>query len=322
MEKNRDAADAISAKPTTDVNVVNKMAGENILNVFHFCESALLGEVTLLERNLGMVWYEPRCMLCARSDQEIRMKAASNGVDNCGPLIPCPDCNLSFCCSPAHWEAVRALHRGPYEEACDGLSQCEMNKESEFHDERTLGVPPSSTVWRLLRAASDDLSMVMTILYGLEKLNDGDGWTRKHTLTVHIIGANETEVSYAAHPAGFEEILHSSSRSKDSEAGPCAVQIYLEASCRKRPSNVKPAPILRSSVVSVSASSPSSNTYHSFVALTDQWLPTLKLLVEHKIPTVFTSLDREEAEGEAALLRTAGATLHSALGPSKIPGEV
>ncbi|KAJ6514078.1 hypothetical protein DFH09DRAFT_1099731 [Mycena vulgaris] len=83
------------------------------------------------------------------------------------------------------------------------------------------------------------------------------------------------------------------------------------------------------------------STYHSFVvskgnkfekpdlciafnsgasqALTDQWLPTLKLLVEHKIPTVFTSLDREEAEGEAALLRTAGATLHSALGPSKNP---
>jgi hypothetical protein len=28
--------------------------------------------------------------------------------------------------------------------------------------------------------------MAMTILYGLGKLNDDDGWTRKQTLTVHV----------------------------------------------------------------------------------------------------------------------------------------
>jgi hypothetical protein len=38
----------------------------------------------------------------------------------------------------------------------------------------------------LITAASDTLSMAMTILYGLGKLNDDDGWTRKQTLTVHV----------------------------------------------------------------------------------------------------------------------------------------
>ncbi|KAJ7331086.1 hypothetical protein DFH08DRAFT_815168 [Mycena albidolilacea] len=53
------------------------------------------------------------------------------------------------------------------------------------------------------------------------------------------------------------------------------------------------------------------------VVSTHTWLPTLKLLVEGKIPTVFTSFNREEAEGEAALFHAAGAKLHPALGPTR-----
>ncbi|KAJ6545364.1 hypothetical protein B0H19DRAFT_283012 [Mycena capillaripes] len=68
---------------------------------------------------------------------------------------------------------------------------------------------PSSPVAPWIRAASDDLSMIMTILYGLEKLNGDDiAWTRKHTLTIHIIGAAKPEVARANHPLGFEEILY------------------------------------------------------------------------------------------------------------------
>ncbi|KAJ7241868.1 hypothetical protein C8J57DRAFT_1244485 [Mycena rebaudengoi] len=51
------------------------------------------------------------------------------------------------------------------------------------------------------------------------------------------------------------------------------------------------------------------------------WPPTFKLLVERKIPTLFTPFTREEAEGEVALLRAAGATLHPDLGPAKNPWE-
>jgi splicing suppressor protein 51 len=164
------------------------------------------------------------------------MEAAKNGTTSEKPrnLIPCPQCNLSFCCSPAHWEAAhweaaRALHFGPCEDAHDHLSHCEMNREvrgdvnfedvmagahdpsgqfmwaperiqsawtslaglsweGEFGDEmrRSVGVPAQRPMAPWIRAASDNLTMAMTILYGLEKLNDDDAWTRKHTLTVHV----------------------------------------------------------------------------------------------------------------------------------------
>lgn len=66
-----------------------------------------------------------------RTDQLIRMEAAKKGTtsDNSGRLIPCLQCNLSLCCSQAHWEAARALHYGPCENAHEGLSHCEMNRE-------------------------------------------------------------------------------------------------------------------------------------------------------------------------------------------------
>lgn len=166
-----------------------------------------------------------------RTDQLIRMEAAKNGTTSDKPkqLVPCPQCNLSFCCSPAHWEAARALHHGPCEDAHDGLSHCEMNREvradvkfeevmasahdpsgqfmwaperlkpvwasltgmsweGEFGDlmRQSVGVPASRPMGPWIRAASDNLTMAMTILYGLEKLNDDDAWTRKHTLTVHV----------------------------------------------------------------------------------------------------------------------------------------
>lgn len=81
---------------------------------------------------------------------------------------------------------------------------------------------PRPAVPAILRAASDGLSMPMTILSALENLNRDDQWTRRNTLTIHvspiaveatchstdsykIIGASEKEVQYGQI---FEEILH------------------------------------------------------------------------------------------------------------------
>ncbi|KAJ7100363.1 hypothetical protein C8R44DRAFT_859306 [Mycena epipterygia] len=252
---------SLPSEPITNVEVLNRMAAVQISSILDFCQRSLQRQITLFEENL--VIFEPRCMVCrapdpaaqcsARTDQLIRMEAAITGTttDNSRHLIPCPQCNLCFCCSPAHWEAARALHHGPCEDADhghDGLSQCEMNSEvrahikfeailadknghfarfrwapprvksawmsltalsweGEFDDEirAFMGFPASFPVAPFIRAASDDLTMAMAILYGLEKLNDDDGWTRRHTLTVHIIGANLIEVSCGM---VFEEILH------------------------------------------------------------------------------------------------------------------
>lgn len=57
--------------------------------------------------------------------------------------------------------------------------------EEEFWAEleQALGTRPLPA---RLRAASENLSMAMTILYGLEILNDDEAWTRKGSLTIHV----------------------------------------------------------------------------------------------------------------------------------------
>ncbi|KAJ7767820.1 hypothetical protein B0H16DRAFT_1412175 [Mycena metata] len=388
---------AVPSEPTTDVNVLNDISARQISSILDFCRRSVqrywLGGVvlpmltfrsklTLLQEELVM--FEPRCMVCTRTDQIIRMEAAMMGatIDNSRRLIPCPQCNLSFCCSTAHWKAARALHHGPCEDADyghAGLSQCEINREmhahikfqatlvdkdghfqrlkwapprvkaawrslaassweGQFEDEvRTfLRVPASFPLAPWIRAASDDLTMPMTILYGLEKLNDDNGWTRKQTLTIHIIGANPIEANGAM---VFEEILHRLPEVKilkvvlcgpDVPRGSPAQKMFSPAMCR-----------ICTQRGSKHIQERASDTYHQFMANKGSefekpdlciafnsgasvvslhtWPPTFKVLVERKIPTLFTAFSREEAEGEAALLRAAGATLHPDLGPAKNP---
>jgi len=236
-------------EPTTDVKKLNDTIGMQVENILSFLQRYLEREVALFE--MILVSYEPRCMVCTRTDQLIRMEDAGKRMagQNARRLIPCPQCNVSFCCSQAHWDIARMLHHSPCEDAPhghEGLSQCEMHREidaqtkfeaahpssrrfkwspprvqdawtsvarlsweGEFDDWMRQSFSASSPVAPWIRAASDDLSMIMTILYGLEKLNGGDvEWTRKHTLTIHIIGAAGPEVARATHPLGFEEILH------------------------------------------------------------------------------------------------------------------
>jgi splicing suppressor protein 51 len=147
-------------------------------------------------------------------------------VDDTMHLIPCPECKLSFCCSRAHWEIADRLHYGPWNDLRDSPSQCYMNKlahgqsmiaasfldasghlvwfpdrvkpkwvslegqswEGEFNDEiRKFSRMPQSTPSTFIMAAiSDTLTMPMTILYALSKLRDGDGWTWKQTMMVHV----------------------------------------------------------------------------------------------------------------------------------------
>jgi splicing suppressor protein 51 len=60
--------------------------------------------------------------------------------------------------------------------------------KGEFCEELAgfFSIPVSLSAGAWIRAASDGLSMPMTILWGLENLNTDDEWTRKHTLVVHV----------------------------------------------------------------------------------------------------------------------------------------
>ncbi|KAJ7717515.1 hypothetical protein B0H14DRAFT_3011849 [Mycena olivaceomarginata] len=257
----------------------------------------------------NLLGYEPRCMVWynplfpgTRTDQLIRMETAINGT-TCG-------------------EAAHALHHAPCEDARDGpLSQCEMNLEvradlkfenmlahstREFGDEmrKSFGVPPFRPIAPWIRAASDALTMAMTILYGLEKLNGDDAWTRKCTLTVHV--SRLCFLFMWCFP------ILNDQRSSMVLCGPEMPQSIISVDCKT--CSVSPE-VVTQLVLS---------TYHNFVQKkgSDFERPDLCIAFNsaaHPIPTLFTAYDREEAEIEATLLRAAGATLHSALGPSKNP---
>lgn len=49
-----------------------------------------------------------------------------------------------------------------------------------------LGIPHGPALGPFIRAASDGLSMPMTILHALESLQKSDQWTRQGTLNIHV----------------------------------------------------------------------------------------------------------------------------------------
>lgn len=49
------------------------------------------------------------------------------------------------------------------------------------------GVMPMTMLAPYVRAISDNLSFPMTILRGLDVLYDDDAWSRKDTLTIHVV---------------------------------------------------------------------------------------------------------------------------------------
>ncbi|KAJ6597471.1 hypothetical protein DFH09DRAFT_903985 [Mycena vulgaris] len=367
---------------TTDVNVVNKITQADVSSNYAFCERFLQRDLTLFEKKL--VLEEPRCLVCARTDNLFRMEAARNGktAENSRRLIPCLECNLSFCCSPAHWEAARPLHDAPCEDVRDGISQCRLNRgvrehikfgafmadhldpsrsgqliwaperlksgwqsltglswEGELGDQlrESLSIPAAHPITPLIRSASDSLSRAMTILYALEKLNDDDGWTRKDILTIHIIGANIKEVSLGI---TFEEILHRLPKVKTLKVQQFIIHNAIILSCVSWCCAVETCPDCKQ-LGRKRIHEHAPYTYHELVQKKGSefetpdlciafnsgalqvsmhtWPATFQVLVERRIPSLFTSYNREEAELEAALLRAAGATLHSALGPTKNP---
>lgn len=141
-------------------------------------------------------------------------------------LKPCPDCELSFYCSEEHWELTKDTHKTvPSQGGAYGLSQCATNelclqdarmarfmagaKEgpfmwapervkptwtslrdlnwNDFMDDMKSALPmPEPGIVQLLRAASDSLTLPMTILWGLENLHSDDAWTKKDTLNIHV----------------------------------------------------------------------------------------------------------------------------------------
>ncbi|KAK0184854.1 hypothetical protein F5146DRAFT_938103 [Armillaria mellea] len=359
---------SLADAPSTDIDFLNMLGDQLVQNEISQIMMPFRKErrpLNTAEQNL--LAFQPRCMACARTDRLLRMKPSPLRSSS---LSSCPDCKMAFYCCDEHWEAIRHIHQEQSSE--EGPTQCHINQqvradilfadfmsgmsvpfawapervkdawhtlegatwESEYQEDvqHAFGADlPASVV---VRAASNQLSMPMTILWALEHLNEGDAWTIKETLTIHIIGAYEAEVS-----AGqvFEEILHRLPRVKTLKLVLCGPQL---------PDLMKP---WSSEVMTMDTCSDCKNKsrarlhehrrelYHELGArstlqnpdlavafnsgLSEEsagtWPETIKFLVERKIPSIFTAYNRHEAEADAKILTRCGAQLVSTLGPRK-----
>ncbi|KAJ6595070.1 hypothetical protein DFH09DRAFT_974239 [Mycena vulgaris] len=211
--------------------------------------------------------------------------------------------------------------------------------ESEFPAARG-----SSAVW--LRRMSDILCMPMTAVYALECLNDDLAWTRKDTLTIHVIGAQSKELWNAI---CFENILHQlpgvktvkvvlcgvmleSHLGSDMRGGPydlnCYLRVKFPRDCTRRgrarfneyydvhyhdlPQKLGP----RFTVPDLAIAFDSGASEPQFAAA---WKRTIAFLVAREIPSVFATYTQEEAIADSGLLLAAGARLAPALGPTRNP---
>ncbi|KAF8884513.1 hypothetical protein BD779DRAFT_778840 [Infundibulicybe gibba] len=329
--------------------------------------------LTTSEKNL--VGWEPKCMACGRTDRDLRREAARNNSPRC-LLIPCSDCRMTFYCCTAHQEAIQGLHTstvppdvqsqcqinqairadiwfadiiaggglGPFiwaPERTKGSwsSVRDLGWMDEFAaDFQGHGLPETIPLEPWIRGASVALSMPMSILWALEMLNGVDeGWTRKSTLTIHIMGAHELEISNGQI---FEEILHRLPEVTTLDLILCDPQISQVTS------SLGPGKVMDMETCPECQSKRRkrlhhhySETYHGFMRghgatlprpdlavafnsgasemSTSSWQETMEYLVQNRIPSLFTAYNQEEARGEAELLTQAGAQL--VFGPGKNP---
>ncbi|GJE95284.1 zinc finger MYND domain-containing protein [Phanerochaete sordida] len=349
------ALDAPPGEPSADVRTLNARAIARVVQKLRVLQFALGRELEVTERNL--LGWEPRCLACARTEEDVHAGGGPNE-----PLTPCANCKLSFYCSDAHRVFAEPAHTAP-DAAYGGRSQCDVNRtirgdallrgavegpagpvrwapdrvlprwaplsgdwESEYMSELVqAGLPPPARA-PLLRAASDGLVLPLTILWALERLNEGDEWTRRREMTVHIIGASQEELLRAMQ---FEEILHRLPELQTLNLvligpemtpfldGGAAIPMDVCPQCARR--GRRRVHFHRDGLYHdyVSALGGAYKKPDLAVAFnsgcgseeTESWKPTLRLLGERGVPSIFTAFNTDEVALDSVLLEEAGAHL-------------
>ncbi|CAA7264032.1 unnamed protein product [Cyclocybe aegerita] len=206
--------------------------------------------------------------------------------------------------------------------------------------EDMFGMPlPGSTFEPLLRCATESLSMIMTILWGLECLNEGNAWTRKKTLNIHILVPGEAEID---HRQVFEEILHRLPLVKSVKlilCGPGLMRIVQPADmtrefgisncpqCSQKGRSIGQFLVPGSYHIYIKAKGELFEKPDLAIAFNSRcsegerssWKETIKALVKLKIPSVFTAYYEQEARDQADMFKAAGANILQDMGPKPNP---
>ncbi|KAJ7090132.1 hypothetical protein C8R44DRAFT_990760 [Mycena epipterygia] len=190
----------------------------------------------------------------------------------------------------------------------------------------------ASSVW--MRRMSDVLSLPMTALYALELLNDNLDWTRKETLTIHILDARYMHLFNAD---CFENILHQLPQVKSVKlvicgvavrlaglhGGPHAIDCCLDCHRRGRKRYDEYYDVVYENLPSRMGDKYSipDLAIATTLDLTSMaaWKTTVAFLVSHRIPSVFTSQTQDEGISINSFLGDAGARLVPGLGTCRNP---
>ncbi|KLO10601.1 hypothetical protein SCHPADRAFT_930456 [Schizopora paradoxa] len=326
-------------------------------------------QVTGIHRDL--VNYKPRCAVCLKSAYDKRALEDPEYSN----LLHCPDCRAAFACSEEHRAQYLNEHSRQLERN-ETFTECEMNKrayentleivtrgwtmtetiwfpvrrKSEyaplpsswdewFADPSNL-VPPDSSA-ALNRVRTKQLSIPMTILYGMEQFDREAGGlpllSSRTELEIAVVGAHDFELRLGGLTV-FEEILHilpSLRRLTLRFVGPDVVRKFVGSDGEERETlEWVPCALCKEKGVEIvhtihealfhdyaeeciakAASGDGPAFQWSDIAVTfnsglglprslSDWSPTLEMLAKNGVPTICTSfLEREADEDDNSLRR-------------------
>ncbi|KAH8789450.1 hypothetical protein DL96DRAFT_805049 [Flagelloscypha sp. PMI_526] len=361
--------DINQGSPSTDWDELNRLVDLKTIFELNSFNEALGRELVISEAFL--LFFQPRCLACARTDAEIHHTTSLVDSHVLHPLKPCPDCKMVFYCSSSHWDIIRKLHS---EDSCperfgghNGLTHCAILSHHQKDQEALLKYTHRLGKWipdrrfsswssfqgsswikelegkfdepddeiklRKIRCVSNPLSLPMTILYGLDVLNGEDrSWTKKKSLLIHAPGA---DVDVVDQPNVYEEILH---RLPDVFT---VTLVLIDSNFRFPLTDLRRKTETLSLCQACQSSGRSlkfdfvSSPYRTYAQSTDAgfdkpdfavgfytrlarepsvWLPTIQLLKQRGVPSIFTSEGPlSEAQSDAMVLKAAGVKCHPML---------
>ncbi|CAG8456680.1 4786_t:CDS:2 [Acaulospora morrowiae] len=305
----------------------------NKRNIYHMqlLTEALDRELNNYERNAWL--HQPKCHVCFRTTRDLQ---------NQSPLIPCPECKVTFCCSSEHWEK----HREKHQSLCkiyQLMINCERIRYQDTSEtlwapeewDANAIYPPLPKDWNgyfkwrknsqfihldaLCGVITNNLSLPLTILSALERFYVRSKLRSLEDLTIHIIGASQYEIFALM---TFEEIMHVLPKIKTVRIIMVGFELPgqnhgIDLQCCSRCTNSGRKRICAFYPMAYHEYGSSSDYTAPHVSAgfntglyeddTELWKPTIEFLLDKETPCVFTSYSKEEATQDVKILKSWGA---------------
>ncbi|GBB96256.1 hypothetical protein RclHR1_02710015 [Rhizophagus clarus] len=293
---------------------------------------ALDRELTNYERHAWL--NQPKCQICFKCAKDLKKSQS---------LIPCPNCQVVFCCCSDHWEK----HRSKHNDLCaiyQIMLDCEKIRylpdqplwaPEEYDEDKSY--PPLPKDWNeyfkwrkashilqhdsYCRVVTNTLSLPLTILAALKRFYDRNQLHSINDMVIHLAGANQYELLALM---AFEEIMHVLPDIKSLQLVMIGLEMFsknhgfpLKCCPRCTEENRKRVCSMYPMTYHDFANSLDYNKPHLVVGFntglyeddTDLWKPTIECLLDKNSPCSFTSYSKKEAIEDVKILKEWGAKI-------------